>query len=175
MLNMLIRFALSQRALIMAVSIVLLILGVKKSTELPVEVLPDLTKPTVTLLTEAPGFAPEEVETLVTIPMENALMGVSGVTRLRSINDISLSLIFVEFDWGTDIYQARQFVQERLGGIREDLPEGGKSLHDTSSVAHGKHYACRVGRSNRHPITTRITNTRRLDGCAENAIHSRHC
>jgi CzcA family heavy metal efflux pump len=74
-------------------------------------------------LTEASGFSPEEVETLVTIPLENSLMGVTGVTRLRSVNDIGLSLIFIEFEWGTDIYQARQFVQERLVGASESLPE----------------------------------------------------
>ncbi len=124
MLNALIRFSLAQRALILAVALVLLVLGVKKVIELPVEVLPDLTKPTVTILTEAPGYAPEEVETLITIPLENTLMGVTGVSRLRSTNDISLSLIFVEFDWDTDIYQARQFVQERLTGAAEVLPEG---------------------------------------------------
>lgn len=124
MLNSLIRFSLSQRALILVSAIVILAFGLKKATELPVEVLPDLTKPTVTLLTEAQGFAPEEVETLVTIPLENALMGVTGVTRLRSVNDIGLSLIFIEFEWGTDIYQARQFVQERITGTTESLPEG---------------------------------------------------
>lgn len=123
MLNYLIRFSLSQRVLILAFAVIILVLGIKKTTELPVEVLPDLTKPTVTILTESPGFAPEEVETLVTIPLENALMGVTGVTRLRSVNDIGLSLIFVEFDWGTDIYQARQFVQERLTGAADFLPE----------------------------------------------------
>lgn len=123
MLNFLIRFSLSQRVLILAFAVIILVLGIKKTTELPVEVLPDLTKPTVTILTESPGFAPEEVETLVTIPLENALMGVTGVTRLRSVNDIGLSLIFVEFDWGTDIYQARQFVQERLTGAADFLPE----------------------------------------------------
>ncbi len=124
MLNALIRFSLAQRALVLAAALALLVLGVKKAVELPVEVLPDLTKPTVTILTEAPGYAPEEVETLVTIPLENALMGVTGVSRLRSTNDIALSLIFVEFDWDTDIYQARQFVQERLSGAGEVLPPG---------------------------------------------------
>lgn len=124
MLNQLIRFSLSQRLLVVVMAVVVLVLGIKKSTELPVEVLPDLTKPTVTILTEVPGYAPEEVETLVTIPLENALMGATGVTRLRSVNDVGLSLIFVEFDWGTDIYQARQFVQERLAGAGEAIPEG---------------------------------------------------
>jgi Cu/Ag efflux pump CusA len=122
MLNALIRFSLAQRGLIVTLALVLLVLGGRKLTQLPVEVLPDLTKPTVTILTEAPGFAPEEVETLVSVPLENALMGVNGVSRLRTVNDISLSLIFVEFDWGTDIYQARQFVQERLTGVTETLP-----------------------------------------------------
>ncbi|MCB1065379.1 MAG: efflux RND transporter permease subunit [Verrucomicrobiae bacterium] len=124
MLNTLIRFSLAQRGLILAIAITLLVLGVKKTIELPVEVLPDLTKPTVTILVEAPGYAPEEVETLITVPMEAALMGVTGVDRLRSVNDISLSLLIVEFDWGTDIYRARQFVQERLTGAGEFLPEG---------------------------------------------------
>ena len=124
MLNHLIRFSLAQRGLILILAGLCLFLGIRKATQLPVDVLPDLTKPTVTILTESPGLAPEEVETLVTLPLENSLMGVSGVTRLRSVNDVALSLIFVEFDWGTDIYQARQFVQERLTGVSENLPEG---------------------------------------------------
>jgi len=124
MLNKLIQFSLAQRPLILACALVVFILGIKTASELPVEVLPDLTKPTVIILTESPGFSPEEVETLVTIPLENALMGVTGVTRLRSVNDIGLSLVFIEFEWGTDIYQARQFVQERLTGVSEALPEG---------------------------------------------------
>ncbi|MBK1834323.1 efflux RND transporter permease subunit [Roseibacillus ishigakijimensis] len=124
MLNHLIRFSLHQRALVLAVAGILLLLGIQKARQLPVEVLPDLTKPTVTILVEAPGYAPEEVETLITVPMESALMGVTGVTRLRSVNDISLSLIFVEFEWGTDIYDARQFVTERLSGAADFLPEG---------------------------------------------------
>lgn len=122
MLSKLINLSLANRALVLAIAIATLGLGIQTALELPVEVLPDLTKPTVTILTEAPGLAPEEVETLVTVPLEGALMGVSGVTRLRSTSDVALSLIFVEFDWGTDIYQARQFVQERLQSARETLP-----------------------------------------------------
>jgi Cu/Ag efflux pump CusA len=123
MLNWLIRFSLGHRGLILAGALIVLVLGIQTARELPVEVLPDLTKPTVTILTEAPGLAPEEVETLVTVPLESSLMGVSGVTRLRSTSDVSLSLVFVEFDWGTDIYRARQFVQEKLQSARETFPK----------------------------------------------------
>ncbi|WP_309398476.1 efflux RND transporter permease subunit [Cerasicoccus maritimus] len=124
MLDRLIRFSLGQRVIILVAAIVVLVFAWRTTQELPVEVLPDLTKPTVTILTEAPGYSPEEVETLVTIPLENALMGVNHVTRLRTVNDIGLSLAFVEFEWGTDIYRARQFVQERLANVQEQLPEG---------------------------------------------------
>ncbi|GAA5129371.1 efflux RND transporter permease subunit [Luteolibacter yonseiensis] len=124
MLNKLIRWALRNRAIILCLAVLILALGFKTGRELPVEVLPDLTKPTVTILTESPGLAPEEVEALITQPIENSLMGVSGLTRMRSTSDISLSLVFAEFEWGTDIYRARQFVQERLQGANESLPEG---------------------------------------------------
>ena len=121
MLNHLINFSLAQRALILAIGVIILVLGYHTATRLPVDVLPDLTKPTVTILTESPGLSPEEVETRVTLPLERSLMGVNGLDRLRTINDIGLSLTYVEFDWGTDIYQARQFVQERLSAA--ELPE----------------------------------------------------
>ncbi len=124
MLNFLIRWSLRNRTIILCLAFLILALGLKTGSELPVEVLPDLTKPTVTVLTEVPGLAPEEVEALVTQPIEYALMGVNGLTRMRSTSDIALSLVFVEFEWGTDIYQARQFVQERLQVARESLPEG---------------------------------------------------
>lgn len=124
MLKRLIQFSLEYRVLVIALAVILLLLGVRQAMELPVDVLPDLTKPTVTLLTEVPGYAAEEVEMLVTTPIEQALMGVNGVSRLRSVSDVSLSLIFAEFDWGTDIYQARQFVQEQLATAAEFLPDG---------------------------------------------------
>ncbi|MBX7210162.1 MAG: CusA/CzcA family heavy metal efflux RND transporter [Verrucomicrobiaceae bacterium] len=124
MLNKLIYFSLHNRAVVIGFSLLVLVLGFQAIRELPVEVLPDLTKPTVIILTEAEGLAPEEVETNVTQPIESALMGVAGLTRLRSASDVSLSLIYAEFAWGTDIYRARQFVQERMQGVRESLPEG---------------------------------------------------
>lgn len=124
MLNTLIRWSLRNRAIILGLAVLILAAGFRTGRELPVEVLPDLTKPTVTILTEAPGLAPEEVETLVTQPIESAMMGIAGLSRMRSSSDIALSLVFAEFEWGTDIYQARQFVQERLQGARESLPEG---------------------------------------------------
>ena len=125
MLDHLIRFSLKHRALIITAALLLLFLGARTGMTLPVEVLPDMTKPTVTVLTESPGLAPEEVETLVTRPLENALLGVGGLDRLRSNSDVGLSLVFVEFAWGTDIYKARQLVQERLQTIK--LPESTRS------------------------------------------------
>ncbi len=124
MLTRLIHWSLAHRPLVLGLSLVVLVLGLYSGARLPVEVLPDLTKPTVVILTESPGLAPEEVETRVTQPLESALMGVSGLTRLRSNSDVALSLVYAEFDWGTDIQAARVLVQERLQSARAQLPAG---------------------------------------------------
>lgn len=124
MLTKLIQFSLRNRPIVLALALLLLVLGVQSTRDLPVEVLPDMTKPTVTILTESPGLAPEEVETLVTQPIEAAVQGVGGLDRLRSNSDVGLSLVFAEFAWGTDIYRARQLVQERLQAASGNLPEG---------------------------------------------------
>lgn len=126
MLNKLIRFSLHHRPLILMTALMVLLFGWQTLTQLPVEVLPDMTKPTVTILTEAPGLAPEEVETLVTQPLESAVQGVGGLDRLRSNSDVGLSLVFAEFGWGTDIYRARQLVQERMQSVLNTLPAGAK-------------------------------------------------
>jgi CzcA family heavy metal efflux pump len=127
MLNQLIALSLRHRPIVLALAILLLVLGVQTTRELPVEVLPDMTKPTVTILTECPGLAPEEVEALVTQPIEAAVQGVGGLDRLRSNSEIGLSLVFAEFAWSTDIYRARQLVQERLQAAAGNLPEGVRS------------------------------------------------
>jgi CzcA family heavy metal efflux pump len=124
MLNQLIRWSLQHRAVVLGIALIVLALGLREGLRLPVEVLPDLTKPTVVILTESPGLAPEEVEAHVTQPLESALMGVAKLTRLRSNSDVALSLIYAEFGWDSDIHTARTQVQERLQTAREQLPEG---------------------------------------------------
>ena len=124
MLNALIRFSLAQRALVLASAIILLGVGIYKVTKLPVEVLPDLMKPTITILTEAPGYAPEEVETRITVPLENTLMGAAGGAGLPKIHENPPSVLFLGFRWGTGIYVAPQFVQEGVAGGAGNLGMG---------------------------------------------------
>jgi multidrug efflux pump subunit AcrB len=115
MLNRLIEWSLAHRGGVMGVSALVLVLGIFTAFRLPVEVLPDLTKPTVVILTEAPGLAPEEVETRVTQPIETALMGVAGLTRLRSNSDVSLSLVYDETD----------YINSAIGLVKDNILVGG--------------------------------------------------
>ncbi|WP_282014912.1 efflux RND transporter permease subunit [Marinifilum flexuosum] len=124
MLNKIIQYALHNRILVMFVSALLIIGGSYTTLNMDVDVFPDLTAPTVVVMTEAHGMAPEEVEKLVTFPIETAVNGATDVRRLRSSSSAGFSIVWIEFEWGTDIYKARQIVSEKLMPLSEMLPEG---------------------------------------------------
>ncbi len=124
MLNKIIHHSLANRVLVLLVSAVILAAGIWSLTRTEVDIFPDLTAPTVVVMTEAPGLAPEEVEREISYPIEAAVNGATGIRRVRSTSSPGFSVIWVEFDWDTDVYLARQMVSERLAAVAEDMPAG---------------------------------------------------
>jgi CzcA family heavy metal efflux pump len=124
MLNKVIKYSLNNRLLVIAVAALLICWGTYSANRMEVDVFPDLTAPTVVVLTESHGMAPEEVERLVTFPIETAVNGAGNVRRVRSSSSAGISIVWVEFDWGTDIYKARQIVSEKISIVTNQLPSG---------------------------------------------------
>lgn len=122
MFDGIISWSLKNRLLVIALSLVIMVAGYLNLLQMPVDVFPDLTAPTVTVITEAHGMAPEEVETLITFPLETALNGATDVRRVRSATAAGIAVVWVEFGWGTEIFRARQIVAEKLQLVTEELP-----------------------------------------------------
>jgi heavy-metal exporter, HME family len=122
MFGILVTNSLRNRLFVLAAAIILIAYGSFILPRIPIDVFPDINRPTVTIMTEAEGLAPQEVEQLVTFPIETAMNGMPGVVRVRSVSGIGLSVVYIEFDWGVDVYRARQLVSERMALIREQLP-----------------------------------------------------
>jgi CzcA family heavy metal efflux pump len=124
MLNAILKWSIIRRWIVVLGAILVTVLGVYNLTQMPLDVFPDFAPPQVEIQTEAPGLAPEEVETLITLPIESAVNGTPGVETVRSSSAVSISVVKVIFKWGTDVYQARQLVTERLQQVQQKLPDG---------------------------------------------------
>ncbi len=152
MFDKLIAFSVRNRFLVVLVAALVAAYGGYVLTRMPVDVFPDLNRPTVTIFTEAPGLAPDEVETIVSLPLETAVNGAAGVERVRSMSGIGVSLVFVEFGWDTDIYRARQIVAEKVSEVTDTLLEGTRPFLGPVSSIMGQILA--VGLTSDNPDVT---------------------
>ena len=124
LINSLIRFSLRNRLPVLMGAVLLAIGGIWSARQMDVDVFPDLTAPTVVVMSEVPGMAAEEVETLVTFPIETAVNGATNVRRVRSASTFGYSFVWAEFNWGMDVFKARQIISEKMVALSESLPEG---------------------------------------------------
>ena len=166
MLNKIIRLSLNNRLVVLLATVFLLGIGIVLLSRTEVDIFPDLNAPTVVVMTEAQGYAPEEVEKIVTFPIETAVNGATGVRRVRSSSSSGFSIVWVEFDWGTDIYRARQIVSEKLSTIADQMPVGVKTptLGPQSSI---------LGEMLIIGLTSDSTSMRELRTIADRAIRPR--
>ena len=145
MLEKIINWSLEKRFIVLMLGIAIMVFGVLELQKSKVDIFPDLTAPTVTVLTESTAMTPIEIEELITIHIENGLNGLSGLRRIRSNSLSGISVVYVEFEWDTDIYRARQLVTEKIQLIKDNLPQGVKSpvLAPVSSIMEIGRASCR--------------------------------
>ena len=157
----LIRWSIDHHWIVIGLSVLLMARGGVDRAQMPIDVFPDLTAPTVTILTEGHGMAPEEMESLVTFPIESAINGASGVRRVRSATAVGIAVVWVEFDWGTDIFMARQLVSEKLALVERRAAAADRAAGARAGlVDHG-----------RDPVLRHLVGPRRSAGAPHGGRH----